>query len=247
LDLSVAIIDDTDADRERIAADVRSVLAAKGVRCSLSTFPSAEAFLASAPPVDVAFLDIRMGGMDGIELAERLRRLPTRPTVVFVTTSREYALDAYRTHPFDYLLKPYTAEEMRRVLADILDERVASESTIEVGVPYGSMEVALGSIVFAQAQAHHTVLSLANGERLRSTTMFTDAAPLLLGDPRFLEVNRGVVANLDHVVSVEGADVAMDDGARLPLRKRDRSALTLAITRHLVSRVGGRRGGRHRG
>ena len=122
--------------------------------------------------VDIAFLDIRMGGMDGIELAERLRESATRPAVVFVTTSREYALDAYRTHPFDYLVKPYTQEEMRRVLADVLDELTTREPTVEVGVPYGTVPVELGAIVFAQAQAHHTVFSLANGEKLRSTTMY---------------------------------------------------------------------------
>ena len=244
MELSVAIVDDTDADRARIASDVRSALAAEGVRCSLSAFASAEEFLADPHrEVDVAFLDIRMGGMDGIELAERLRESGARPAVVFVTTSREFALDAYRTHPFDYLVKPYSQEEMRRVLADVLDELSASVPTVEVGVPYGTVEVELASIVSAQAQAHCTVYSLANGEKLRSTTMYTDAMPPLLADPRFLEVNRGVIVNMDHVASAEDATISMDDGTRLPLRKRDRSALSLAITRHMVSRMGGRRHG----
>ena len=49
MELSVAIVDDTDADRECIAADVRSALAAAGVQCSLAAYASAEDFLSTPP------------------------------------------------------------------------------------------------------------------------------------------------------------------------------------------------------
>ena len=49
MELSVAIVDDIDTDRERVAADVRSALAAEGVACSLSAYASAEDLLENPP------------------------------------------------------------------------------------------------------------------------------------------------------------------------------------------------------
>ena len=242
----MAIVDDIESDRDRLAADVRRALADMGVPCAVSTHESAEDMLAAFArgDVDAAFLDVRMeGGMDGIELAARLRKADPQLVIVFVTTSREYALEAYRTHPFDYLVKPYTHEQLRGVLADALAARASEEPKAELPVPYGSVSVELGRIVSVEARDHDTMFVLEGGEELRSTMAFSQALVSVAGDPRFLEVNRGVVVNMDHVVSVEGATLTMDTGARLPLRKRDRSALSLAITRHLVSRVGGRRRG----
>lgn len=68
--------------------------------------------------------------------------------------------------------------------------------------------------------------------------LFADAAALVANDARFLDINRGVVVNMDHVAAVKDANVLMSDGRRLPLRKRDRAALARAISQHMVSRMG---------
>jgi two-component system, LytTR family, response regulator AlgR len=55
---------------------------------------------------DVALLDIRMPGMDGMELARRLRALPRPPAIIFVTAYDAHALAAFEVQAVDYLLKP---------------------------------------------------------------------------------------------------------------------------------------------
>lgn len=72
-------------------------------------------------PVDAVFLDIRMPGTDGLELASVLRRQPVPPPVVFVTAHDDRAVDAFDLGAVDYLLKPLRperlAESLRRVCA----------------------------------------------------------------------------------------------------------------------------------
>ena len=100
--LRVAIVDDIASDRDQLAHDLRRSLALLGTACSISVYTSAEDFLGAFAdePVDLAFLDVRMGeGMDGIQLADRLRALDRRLVIVFVTSSREFALDAYGPTP----------------------------------------------------------------------------------------------------------------------------------------------------
>ncbi|MGN0349987.1 MAG: LytR/AlgR family response regulator transcription factor [Roseburia sp.] len=67
--------------------------------------------------VDVAFLDIDMPIMNGIELAKRLKQLDWDIRIIFVTAFAQYALQAFGVDAIGYLLKPYTKDEVERELA----------------------------------------------------------------------------------------------------------------------------------
>ncbi|MFP5070143.1 LytR/AlgR family response regulator transcription factor [Pseudonocardia nantongensis] len=75
----------------------------------------------TTPRVDVVFLDIRMPGLDGLELARVLNAMADPPQVVFVTAHDDRAVDAYEVGAVDYLLKPLRTER----LAGSLDRTVA--------------------------------------------------------------------------------------------------------------------------
>jgi DNA-binding LytR/AlgR family response regulator len=97
----------------RVADGVGSVLTAGDATQALRVLRDTE--------VDVVFLDIRMPGLDGLELARVLRRFARPPAVVFVTAHDDRAVDAFDLGAVDYLLKPVRpdrlAETLRRVLA----------------------------------------------------------------------------------------------------------------------------------
>jgi two-component system LytT family response regulator len=62
---------------------------------------------------DVAFLDIKMPGMSGIEMAKAVKDASPRTNIVFVTAFSDYALDAMSLHPSGYVMKPATVEKIR--------------------------------------------------------------------------------------------------------------------------------------
>ena len=62
--------------------------------------------------IDVALVDIRMPGMDGIELARHFARLERPPTVIFVTAYDNYAVQAFELNAIDYLLKPVRLQRL---------------------------------------------------------------------------------------------------------------------------------------
>ena len=68
--------------------------------------------LAHEKAVDIALLDIRMPGMDGIEAARHLSGFKPPPAVIFTTAYDAHALDAFSAHAIDYLLKPVQAEQL---------------------------------------------------------------------------------------------------------------------------------------
>lgn len=69
--------------------------------------------------VDIAFLDIQMGGLTGLELAEKCKALSAAINIIFVTAYSEYSMDALRLHASGYLMKPVRSEALRIELENL--------------------------------------------------------------------------------------------------------------------------------
>jgi DNA-binding LytR/AlgR family response regulator len=75
---------------------------------------------------DVVFCDIKMPGLDGLDLARVLARFAEPPQVVFVTAYEQHAVDAFDLHATDYLLKPVRAQRLSEAVRRVLDARDAA-------------------------------------------------------------------------------------------------------------------------
>ena len=86
-------------------------------------------------PVDVAFLDIEMPGIRGIDLARMIKAYDADIRVVFVTAYSRYALDAWGVDATGYLLKPYTAADIRKELAKCVYRPLPSNQVVIETIP----------------------------------------------------------------------------------------------------------------
>jgi len=75
--------------------------------------------LTAQRPFDIAFLDISMAEMDGIELGYALRYHHENLSIIYQTAHENHALKAFDVGALDYLLKPYTAEALERAIARV--------------------------------------------------------------------------------------------------------------------------------
>lgn len=85
-----------------------------------------EAIQAHAP--DVAFLDVEMPGLSGVEVAEQLSKRDDAPRIVFVTAYDRYAVAAFESAAVDYLLKPFDADRLSSALERIRNDLVRSRA-----------------------------------------------------------------------------------------------------------------------
>jgi len=113
--LRVLIVDDEPPARERL----RSMLAeAGGCEVAGEAGNGVEALeLVDKLLPDILLLDVRMPGIDGLEVARQLATQPEPPAVIFTTAYDEYALQAFESEAVAYLLKPIRAEKLRAALA----------------------------------------------------------------------------------------------------------------------------------
>lgn len=104
---------------------------------TLYTFSSGEEALdfAQNNTVDVAFLDMEMPGIHGLELAKKLKEHDGNIRIVFVTAYSQYALDAWGVNATGYLLKPYTAADIHKELAKCTYSHLPSHQVVIQTIP----------------------------------------------------------------------------------------------------------------
>ena len=240
MNFNISIVDDRKEDRDRLEAAIRDFFSLQPKdKLSIETFESAEAFLPAFEPgkYHMAFLDIVMDEMNGIELAKKLRAEDAHLLIVFQTTSREYAFDAFPVHPFDYLMKPCKAEELDSVLTEAMRVIGAGDPEIEVATARDKFNVPLRSICAAVSRGHNVDLHLTNKQSLTSTETFRSISDKLSTDPRFLLINRGVLINMDQVLSPMEGGMKMKDGTVHPIKVNGRAAILSAFSQYMISRV----------
>ncbi len=248
--ITALVADDEEAPREQLLAALRSAWPALDVVAVAHNGVDAwDAFLEHEPAV--CFLDIRMPGLSGIDVA---RRIAGRAAVVFATAYGDHALAAFDAGAVDYLMKPVDPARLAQTVARLQD-RWAQRPAQGLPDP-GTLQVLLGQLAAQARRAPLAVLQASVGREVRlirtdeviyfeSDSRYTrivfegpggagdalirTALKELLGqldEQLFWQVHRSVIVNHRHIASA----VRVDEGhMHLTLRGRPE---TLPVSRH---------------
>ena len=160
--------------------------------------------------VDLAFLDIQMQELNGLELARVLG--PAGPRVVFTTAFSQYALEGYRVDALDYLVKPFNYEEFLRAAgkARAYAELVAApapasaeaEEYLFLKAEYQLVRVALSDILYVEGLKDYVKVHLRSTPRALLSLMSLKAMEEKLPVRRFMRVHRSFIVALDKIEAV---------------------------------------------
>lgn len=178
---------------------------------------------------DLLLLDIYLQEEFGIEAAGELRRMGNKSQIVFITSSPEHALEAYRVQAAQYLVKPVGQEELFQALDSLLEEsRRERRRYLVLRSERRVSRVAVDRIVFCEAQGKNQKMHLADGEVLLLHMTMTDLFGLLSDYREFVKVGASYIVNLEHAASLNARELAMDTqvhihlprGSYQPLKER---------------------------
>ena len=126
-------------------------------------------------PVDGVFLDIRMPGLTGLELAGVLSRFAAPPPVVFVTAHEDAAVEAFSLRAVDYLLKPLRAARLAEAVGRVAEAQRGGAAADTGGADAGTIAVELGGVTrflqvgdvrYVEAQGDYARLHTETGSHL---------------------------------------------------------------------------------
>ncbi len=216
----IAVCDDNPADAGYVADIIRRWAQARAVLMEIERFPSAEAFWFQYEEnrcYDILFLDIEMEpeGMNGIELAAKLRKNDSSIQLVFVTGYMEYIADGYDVEALHYLLKPVTEEKLGSVLARALARVKAREKELFLQTTDGSVRVLNSEIRYLEVQRNYVTIHAAEEYTVKRT--LGDLEKEL--DESFFRTGRSFIVNLRFVRKITKTQVFLKDGAQVPLSR----------------------------
>ena len=178
---------------------------------------------------DLLFLDIRMPGLSGVDLA---RSLPVRPPVIFTTAYPDYAIQGYELDILDYLLKPITEQRFLKAAykARAYYEKApvaARPDFLMVKTNDGMERVPHEEILYLEARLNYVLIHTADRRLLTYGSIKSMVKKL--PTPAFLRVHKSFVVAIMHVRRVEGNTLTLGD-RQLPVSRSAKAALMALFT-----------------
>ncbi len=215
MNVKICICDDSSEERAFINVLVREWSRQTGTDVSVSEFPTAEAFLFEYEDLvpDVLLLDIEMPGMNGVELAKRLREGNKLIQIVFITGFSDYIAEGYEVAALHYLLKPVSPQKLFSTLDRALEKQETDGRKIVLETTTETVQLLLCEIRYIEVIKNYITV-YAEGSYTVKRTLKEIEREL---DERFLRVGRSYIVNLHFVSRVTRSEIFLRGGASVPL------------------------------
>ena len=220
----IALCDDVAAELDRVEALLTAYGREKrNGKYVIDRYGSGEALLAAVSEnlesPDMLLLDIFMSGKTGLETALELRRLGIKAPIIFLTTSPEYALEAYEVDALQYIVKPIEKKRFFHAI-DVAFEMLkkAEKELIVIRVAGGVRQLRPNAVIYCETQKNYQVLHLEETDlRVRMTS--GEMYGILERFPQFCRCGSSYILNMQHIAVVEKEEINMDNGSRIYIPK----------------------------
>lgn len=194
---------------------------AKENSVSLETaiFQNGYEFLDTEEEFDAVLMDIDMPGLNGMEVAEKLREKNKTIDIIFTTNLPQFAVDGYKVQALDFVIKPVTFPNLSFAMEKVVEKkRNIVNGSFFLRIGGFARRIHNEEVLYIEMVNHYIVLHETDMEpvRIRGSLKMIDD---LLNPEIFVKINSGIIINISKVSSFENGLVLMEDGSNLPLSR----------------------------
>jgi DNA-binding LytR/AlgR family response regulator len=173
----------------------------------------------------IVFLDIYMPGINGIDVAKKIRDIDTDMVIVITTTSPDHALDGYSVQALQYLVKPVSYTEVEKILNICVKTFAASLKFIEVLSDRLKVKILLKDILYIEVFDHtcyiHTISQTESMKTIEISRLPLHEIEKQLNN-NFLRTHRSFIVNMRYVKNITENNFEPINGAVVPIRRNDK-------------------------
>ena len=222
----ISVCDDNSGELEKICSIISDYTAVNNITAEIKAFSSGIELLEyedGGRQSDIYILDIIMPDMNGIRLGKAIRQKNADAFIIFLTTSKDYALESYSVKAFSYIVKPAEKENITSELADCFSRISRPPERFALKCSSGTVSVRAEDIVYIEYYNHRMIYRLAGGKTVESVYFretFDSVITDYIKNGSFIKSSASYLVNMKHIKTVNNAGFIMSDGSVLTVTRK---------------------------
>lgn len=222
----ISVCDDNRGELEKIYNIIDEYTSANNIEAEINVFDSGVELLEyeeNKHYSDIYILDIIMPDMNGIELGKAVKQNNPRSYIIFLTTSRDYALESYSVKAFSYLLKPAENEALTAELAECFSQINKPPERFVLKCATGTLSICAEDIIYIEYYNHRMIYRLADGKTIESVYFretFDSMIVEYIKNGSFIKSSASYLVNMKHIKTVNAAGFIMSNGTLLTVTRK---------------------------
>ena len=219
--LKIAVCDDSRELLEKVEKDVHEYESVRNTPVTVHTYTNAVDLLDGLKKTDydILILDIIMPGFTGMQAAHEIRKFNEEIKIIFLTSSKEFAIESYSVGAYYYLLKPVLNEKLFSVLDKVVSEITSKQESCVIYTHMGIVNIPFAKIECLEVYNKHLVFHLSDGSTKETRGALTDYENVFLERKEFLKIHRSYILNMDYIHSIEADESTTNSVKTFPVSR----------------------------
>ena len=219
--LKIAVCDDSRELLEKVEKDLHEYESVRSTPVTVHTYTNAVDLLDGLKKTDydILILDIIMPGFTGMQAAHEIRKFNEEIKIIFLTSSKEFAIESYSVGAYYYLLKPVLKEKLFPVLDKVVSEITSKQESCVIYTHMGIVNIPFAKIECLEVYNKHLVFHLSDGSTKETRGALSDYENIFLDRKEFLKIHRSYILNMDYIHSIEAGEIVTYSGKRFPVSR----------------------------
>lgn len=205
------------------------------IRLTLYRFTDGDSLIAAHRDknMDLIILDVIMPLLSGIDTAREIRYNDQAVPIIFLTSSREFAIDSYEVKAFYYLIKPIVPEKLFGIMNDFLKVFNSQKNMFTAHIATGFCKIAIDDVDYLEAQNKRVLVHMADGKAIEIRERFSTCENVFLPNNGFFRCHRSYIVNLNHVEQFTKTEIRTSQNAIIPISRNNYMAFKEAYFNHM--------------
>ena len=233
--MKIAICDDMENDSITLKNKIMAIRNGDEIECFSSGHALLDA-LRSGREFDCLFIDIYLPDIHGTELVSHIQETFSsfNSSIVFITTSTDYAVEAFSLNAVHYIVKPVTSEEIIQVFERIYDSASRRKGLV-IKTKSASRFIYFDEIATCESSGHKMIINLVNGESVFCYQTVSELQEQL--DDTFLPVSRGIIVNADYIEEMRTKSCILKNNREILISRKNIKVIHDMYNEYIFSRL----------
>ena len=195
----------------------------RGIKLTLYRFTNGDDLIAAhqSKCMDLIFLDIIMPLLSGIDAAREFRNTNQNVPIVFLTSSKEFAVDSYEVKALNYLIKPVDPSKLFLTLDDFLKTFSLPKTFFTAKTADGFCRIVIAEVDYLEAQNKQVLVHLSDDRTIVIRELFSKCAEVFSPENGFCCCHRSYIVNLSNVEQFSKTEVTTIYNAVIPISRNN--------------------------